>query len=144
MPLRFYQRTRRPPTIAIVSLIDILVLLLIFFVVTTTFKKEQPAVEIALPESKTAQPGTDEKPVLVSVAEQDRLFLDGKPTELGTLAVQLRQRREHQPDMRLALQADKRASFGIIIGVLDAMKLAGFDNVPAFTETQEKSVPALP
>ena len=33
----------------------------------------------------------------------------------------------------LALQADKKASFGTIIKVLDALKLAGVKNLPAFT-----------
>jgi biopolymer transport protein ExbD len=33
----------------------------------------------------------------------------------------------------LALQADKKASFGMIIKVMDALKLAGVKNLPAFT-----------
>ena len=47
-------RKRRAPSIIIVSLVDILTILLIFFVVSTTFKKDQPEVQINLPESKTA------------------------------------------------------------------------------------------
>ena len=35
--------------------------------------------------------------------------------------------------MLLALQADKKASFGTIVKVLDALKLAGVKNLPAFT-----------
>ena len=50
----FYTRKRRAPVIIIVSLIDILAILLIFFIVTTTFKKTQPQLKIALPESKSA------------------------------------------------------------------------------------------
>jgi len=38
----------------------------------------------------------------------------------------------------LALQADKKASFGTIIKVMDALKLAGVKNLPAFTNTIEK------
>jgi len=33
----------------------------------------------------------------------------------------------------LALQADKKATFGTIIKVMDALKLAGVKNLPAFT-----------
>ena len=33
----------------------------------------------------------------------------------------------------LALQADRKASFGTIIKVMDALKLAGVRNLPAFT-----------
>ncbi len=53
--MRFYTRKRRAPSIIIVSLIDILAILLIFFIVTTTFRKNQPQLQINLPESKTAE-----------------------------------------------------------------------------------------
>ena len=33
----------------------------------------------------------------------------------------------------LALEADKKASFGTIVKVMDALKLAGVKNLPAFT-----------
>jgi biopolymer transport protein ExbD len=36
----------------------------------------------------------------------------------------------------LALQADKKASFGTIIKVMDALKLAGVKNLPAFTRDE--------
>jgi biopolymer transport protein ExbD len=36
----------------------------------------------------------------------------------------------------LALQADKKASFGTIIKVMDALKLAGVKNLPAFTREE--------
>ena len=52
--MNFAVRKRRAPSIIIVSLVDILTILLIFFVVSTTFKKDQPEVQINLPESKTA------------------------------------------------------------------------------------------
>src|SRR5439155_434314 len=53
--MNFAVRKRRAPLIIIVSLVDILIILLIFFVVSTSFKKDQPEVQINLPESKTAQ-----------------------------------------------------------------------------------------
>ena len=37
----------------------------------------------------------------------------------------------------LALEADKKASFGTIIKVMDALKLAGVKNLPAFTHGEK-------
>ena len=37
----------------------------------------------------------------------------------------------------LALQADKKASFGTIVRVMDALKLAGVRNLPAFTREEK-------
>ena len=36
----------------------------------------------------------------------------------------------------LVLKADEKASFGIIVKVMDALKLAGVKNLPAFTQSK--------
>ena len=78
--MRIAVRKRRAPSIIIVSLVDILTILLIFFVVSTTFKKDQPEVQINLPESKTAANATAEfEHAIVSVNENDEIRLDGRP-----------------------------------------------------------------
>ena len=77
--MKFAVRKRRAPSIIIVSLVDILTILLIFFVVSTTFKKDQPEVQINLPESKTATNTPAElEHAIVSVSENDEIKLDGK------------------------------------------------------------------
>ena len=64
-------RKRRAPSIIIVSLVDILTILLIFFVVSTTFKRDQPEVQINLPESKTSTKASSElEHAIVSVLRQ--------------------------------------------------------------------------
>jgi biopolymer transport protein ExbD len=132
--MKFAVRKKRAPSIIIVSLVDILTILLIFFVVSTTFKKDQPEVQINLPESKTAtaKPAETEHAV-VSVDAQDDVKLDGRSLAVEDLEGAVRQL---PPERKasLALQADKKASFGTIIRVMDALKLAGVKNLPAFTQ----------
>ena len=135
--MNFVVRKRRAPTIIIVSLVDILVILLIFFVVSTTFKKDQPEVQINLPESKTAQkqPGELEH-AIVSIDQNDDIKLDGRATRVDALEGAVRGLPETRKSA-LALQADKKASFGMIIKVMDALKLAGVKNLPAFTREEK-------
>ena len=131
--MKFAVRKRRAPTIIIVSLVDILTILLIFFVVSTTFKKDQPEVQINLPESKTATNAPAEtEHAIVTVNQSDEVMLDNKTIAVDQLEAAVRD----LPDKRratLVLQADKKASFGVIIKVMDALKLAGVRNLPAFT-----------
>src|SRR4051812_31319772 len=132
--MKFAVKKKRAPSIIIVSLVDILVILLIFFVVSTTFRTDQPEVQINLPESKTAtnQPAELEHSLL-SVNPDDEVKLDGQPIAID----QLEQAIRDLPATRrssLALQADKQASFGTIVKVMDALKLAGVKNLPAFTQ----------
>ena len=135
--MQFAVRKRRAPSIIIVSLVDILTILLIFFVVSTTFKKDQPEVQINLPESKTATKAPAElEHALVSVDEQDVVKLNGRAVSLEELEPAVN---ELSPTQKasLALQADKKASFGAIIKVMDALKLAGVRNLPAFTQPEK-------
>src|SRR3954469_20875385 len=121
--MQFAVRKRRAPQIIIVSLVDILTILLIFFVVSTTFKKDQPEVQINLPESKTAtaQPAEQDH-TIVSVDANDDVKLDGKTVAID----QLQSAVGDLPGARkstLAMEADRKASFGMIIKVMDALKL---------------------
>jgi biopolymer transport protein ExbD len=130
-------RKRRAPSIIIVSLVDILTILLIFFVVSTTFKRDQPEVQINLPESKTSTKSSSEQEhSLVSVSETDEIRLNGQVIAVEELEASVR---NLPPTQRasLALQADKKASFGTIIKVMDALKLAGVKNLPAFTRGEK-------
>jgi biopolymer transport protein ExbD len=131
--MKFAVRKRRAPSIIIVSLVDVLTILLIFFVVSTTFKKDQPEVQINLPEAKTATTAPAElENAIVSVDQNDQIKLDGQVIAIDQLERAIRD----LPSTRrssLALQADKKASFGIIIRVMDELKLAGVKNLPAFT-----------
>jgi biopolymer transport protein ExbD len=135
--VNFYPRRRRTPQVIIVSLIDIFAILLIFVIVTTTFKTAQPEVTIKLPESKTAVAAEKLKePVLLSIAENDDLFLAAKKLTLDELKPAVQALMRENPPPILALNADKKAAFGTVIKVLDILKEAGVKgSLSAFTET---------
>ena len=84
--MKFAVRKRRAPSIIIVSLVDILTILLIFFVVSTTFKRDQPEVQINLPDSKTSTKASSEQEhAVVSVNENDEVRLDGQVVGIDDL-----------------------------------------------------------
>ena len=136
--MQFYTRKRRNLFVNVVSLIDILAILLIFFIVTTTFRKKQPQVQINLPESKEAEtsPAASTEPVVLRVKNSDQISLDDKPVALDQLAAAIQSAREAQPQRGIALQADREAPFGVVVKVLDALKQAGIQDVPAFTQPE--------
>ncbi len=137
--MRFYTRKRRVPTVIIVSLIDILAILLIFVIVTTTFKRDQPAVVINLPDSKTATAAPAQSdPAILSISADQKLYLDGKPVELTGLKQALLDMLAATPNRGLALNAVKAAPFGVVVAVMDVLKEANVRNVPAFTEVKQQ------
>ena len=138
--MRFYIRKRRAPSVIIVSLIDILAILLIFFIVTTTFRKNQPQLQINLPESRTAEqaPAENTEPAILRIKSATEITLDEKPVTLENLADALRTLREQAPARPIAMQADREAPFGVVVRALDALRDAGIKNIPAFTQPEEK------
>jgi len=138
--MNFYKRKRRMPTVIIVSLIDIFAILLIFVIVTTTFKRSQPSVVIKLPEVGGGDAGAQTRgaePVLITVAPDEKVYMDNAPVALDKLETALR--RVVAEKRRVALNADRKAPFGIVLRVLEALKRAGVaGSVPAFTETTKK------
>jgi biopolymer transport protein ExbD len=136
--MRFYTRKRRAPSIIIVSLIDILAILLIFFIVTTTFQKNQPQLQINLPESKTAEQAPAEKnePLVLRIKSAEQITLDEKPIALEALTEALKSLRAASPSRPIAMQADRDAPFGVVVKALDALRDAGVKNIPAFTQPE--------
>ena len=140
--MRFFIRKRRgTPTVIIVALIDVLIVLLIFLMVTTTFK-QQPALRLALPESTQAQKtGANEAaPMVVSVDAQGNLRLgtDATPVTVDRLRSELISRAQKDPELKLAISADKAAPWGQIVKVMDAAKEANIKVANAFMKEASK------
>src|SRR5947207_5745937 len=140
--MRFYVRKRRQaPAVIIVALIDILIVLLIYLMVTTTFR-QQPALKLALPESSHAEKtGAQETPpLLVSIDSQGdlRLGTEGKPVTGDRLKTELATAAQNSPDLKVAINADRKAAFGQVIKVMDAARDAKIKIVNAFTKEAAK------
>jgi len=132
--MKFFTRKRRqPPAVIIVSLIDILIVMLIFLMVTTTFK-QQPAVKLALPESRQPKDGASEANLVVTVAkDQPHLYLGTRAVTYEKLQQELVASAQKNPQATLSIRADTEAPFGQIIKVMDAAKAANIRTVDAWT-----------
>ncbi|PAW78403.1 MAG: biopolymer transporter ExbD [Verrucomicrobia bacterium Tous-C9LFEB] len=132
-------RNRKTPFINIISLVDILCILLIFFIVTTVFKKEEPIVQIKLPETTQAEAAKETPPTIIYVTADEKIFLDSQPVSPDQLGSILKTKMDSGAFNKLAMKADKKAPFGLIVKVMDAAKFAGIKNLPTFTEDAKPS-----
>src|SRR6266446_2587408 len=126
----------RTPSVIIVSLIDVLLVVLIFLMVTTTFKKTEPMLKLALPESKQAQAGASEaKPFVIFVSTNAPYFYLGEnPVTLDRLQSEMEAATKKDPQLRVTIKADKHSPFGEVIKIIDAAKLANVASINAVTE----------
>jgi biopolymer transport protein ExbD len=113
----------------------------IFLLVTTTFK-QQPALRLTLPEStQSLKSGANENPPLVvSIDAQGNLRVgsDNLPVTPDQLADRFRDEVAKNPQIKLAVRADKNAPWGKIVNVMDAASAAHIKILSAFTKETGK------
>jgi biopolymer transport protein ExbD len=140
--VKFLIRKRRTaPAVIIVALIDVLIVLVIFLLVTTTFK-QVPSLQLMLPESTQAlKSGVNENPPLIVSIEANgvvRLGPEAMAMTVETLTEQLKQRAAKNPNLKLAVRADKSAPWGQMVKVMDAAKAANIKLMSAYTKEAGK------
>lgn len=118
--------------INITSLVDVLFIILIFILVSTTFL-EQPALNIELPEAKTAGLQRVER-LVVSISEKGQLYLNEVPIKKEDLGLKLQMYIEKEgKDLPVILKADKKVNYGLVINVMDIMRSVGVKKLVALT-----------
>ena len=134
---------RRSPRIQVINLVDILFILLIFFIASTTFRvasNAPTAVKVTLPEARTAEEiGKEKIPHLsITVAAEGTIYLGKDQIGIADLEQALRGAKTKNPDVLLELSADKKASYGTVVSIVDAARAAGIHNITAFTKKSVK------
>ena len=138
--MRFLIRKRRTaPAVIIVALIDVLIVLVIFLLVTTTFK-QVPSVQLTLPESTQApKPGVNDNPAqVITIPSSGPLFLGEHPYTIEELQAQLTVLAARNPNLRVAVRADKNAPWGTVVSIMDTVYAAHIKVMSAYTKEPGK------
>jgi biopolymer transport protein ExbD len=124
--MRFRSSRRAAPEINLTSLIDILFIVLVFLVLTTTFK-ESTWLRVALPEASTAEPvqETVPGPIRVTIDRSELIYVDDTLVPLEDLTGRLLELAPSRGSREVVLTADRQATHGRVIGVLDRIRRAG-------------------
>ena len=135
--MRFLVRKRRgAPTVIIVALVDVLIVLLIFLMVTTTFK-QRPVLRLQLPESSSAlkEGATNDVPFIVNITSNAVVVvgMDRMPIPFDSLKARLQSEAAKNPQLKLAINADRNAPWYRIVGVMDIAKELKIKSVSAST-----------
>lgn len=140
--MQFYRKKARTMGVPIVPMIDILTILLIFFIIHTQWKKPQSLLKIDVPGTEfiEGENSTESRDVL-SVSDQSVITLNGKPVEEKALPDIIQSLKKEKPELKLQLDVDKHAAFGVVVAIWDALTSAGIDlgDAPARIEIKSAS-----
>lgn len=110
--------------INLMPLVDVVFLLLIFFLAATTFVREEVELDLRLPEARSGEPGTPNRQLVINVAEDGTVTMDGRPVTLEALRQKLAAAVARNKEQAVLVRGDEAARFGVGLQVLDTCRLA--------------------
>ncbi|MBK1648969.1 ExbD/TolR family protein [Rhabdochromatium marinum] len=126
--------TQEDSTIDLTPMLDVVFIMLIFFIVTATFVKES-GVEFARPMAATAEK-RETSTLFVGIDAQGRIWIDRRQVALAAVRPMVEKLRVDNPQNGAVIQADASVDTGLLIKVLDRIRLAGVDKVAVAAENQ--------
>ncbi|NOX09672.1 MAG: biopolymer transporter ExbD [Gammaproteobacteria bacterium] len=123
----FEGRARIHSHLDIAPLIDIVFLLLVFFMLTSTFMVPE-AIELELPESKSATV-TDSTPVIVLLDKTGQIALNDEVIKLEQLQQAIKPLISQDSASAITLKSDAHTEVQLLLKVMDEIRAAGGTNV---------------
>jgi len=122
--MKFVKRSKVSTEIPNASMSDVAFLLLIFFLVTTIFNVER-GLDLVLPNANTSPKRINKANIMeIKITAAGRVTIDGQPVEVRQIEELTRKRLYENEKTICVLQTDPRSYYGIMIDVLDELKLA--------------------
>jgi biopolymer transport protein ExbD len=121
--MEFERRRQRNGRIDIAPLVDIVFNLLLFFVITYNIAADS-AIRVRLPESSTAESLADE-PIVISVTRAGEAFIGEQPVAIEDLPAAVQAASVVSPGIGVKIKADQEAAVGVLIKVVDGVRLSG-------------------
>lgn len=112
---------RRNPSINIVPLVDVLTVLLFFFMVTMQFKQIS-ALNITLPEIKTAGKNEVNERITIALSPDGEVYLNNQLMEMRAFKEAIKLAGELTPDLPVLLVADEEVSLKHVTEVMDVCR----------------------
>lgn len=108
-------------------LIDMVFILLIFFLVTTSFIRES-SVTVQRPKAETANPQQNAE-IIITISADEQIWLNNESTDIRLLRTRLTDMGLSSAGRSAVILADAHASTGLLVKVMDQLRLAGFENI---------------
>jgi len=113
--------------IDITPMLDIVFIMLIFFIVTTSFVKES-GVTVNRPTATTAESKQGSN-ILIAIRANGEIWIDKRAVDLRAVRANTERLKAESPEGAVVIQADEYAPTGILVKVMDQVRLAGVTNI---------------
>ena len=116
-------------------MLDVVFIMLIFFIVTATFVKES-GIDLSTPDTQD-QPKKSKKNILIVISNLGEVWINKRKIDIRAVRANVERLHAEMPEGNVVIKADKKAKTGIVVTVMDQVRLAGIYNLSlAAEETQ--------
>jgi len=126
--------------INVTPLVDVMLVLLIVFMVTAPMLAT--GLKVDLPQAKASQPVNPKEPVVVSVTAEGMVAVGTETMALEALVPALRKVMGDDATRIIQIRADKAATYGAIVGVIDLLATNGMVHIALISDPRARQAPA--
>ena len=118
--------------IDITPMLDIVFIMLIFFIVTTSFVKESGVTD-SRPSAQTAEEKKGSN-ILVAIRANGEIWIDRRAVDVRAVRPNIERMKAENPEGAVIIQADEFSPTGLLVKVMDQIRLAGISNISISAE----------
>jgi biopolymer transport protein ExbD len=120
--------------IDLAPMLDFVTNLLIFFIITAVFVKES-GLEVNRPTSFEQPEESDNESIQIQILETGEIWVDNRPVDVRAVRANVERMSAVSPDSGVLILAQDKAPTGVLVEVVDQVRLGGIYNI-TFSTTQ--------
>lgn len=113
--------------IDLTPMLDVVFIMLIFFIVSTSFVKES-GIEVSRPSAKSAT-NKERANVMVAISKGGEVWIQKRKVDVASVRANIERLHAESPEGQVIVQADKDSKNGLLVEVMDQIRLAGVENI---------------
>jgi biopolymer transport protein ExbD len=111
-------------------MVDVLFLILTFFITITAFKEDDTQINVSLPATESARPGTGQRTqIVLTIKDDNTVFMGERSLTLDELRTTLTQLAQQYPNESVLIRGDRESHLGLAVRVMDLAYGSGIRNV---------------
>jgi biopolymer transport protein ExbD len=127
MTVRRHLPTPEETELDMTPMLDIVFIMLIFFIVTTSFVKES-GVTVSSPSAQSASQ-QESVNIFIAITAEGEVWIDRKPVDPRSVRAIVARLHADNPEGSVIIQSDEAATTGILVEVMDQVRLAGVEAI---------------
>ncbi|MEX0829481.1 MAG: biopolymer transporter ExbD [Nitrospirales bacterium] len=131
--MRLPAAAKKKARIEIIPMIDTMFFLLVFFMIATLSMTLQRGMPVNLPEAESSTDKIQEE-VSLSITKDGTIFFNKEQIPLGKLESRLTDVRQRDPDPNVIINADESIHHGLVIQVMDKVRVSGITSMNIATQ----------